>query len=117
LSEKGTSLRVSACPIPTVVPVPVAAGVLAAGVAGGVAVVSPPPPPPHPTERVKIKPRNSPILAGKLLTPCTAITISPAASRLPARAVLELEANLARAQKERNAPSRTGWANICKPHA
>src|SRR5215211_7991520 len=70
---------VSAWPAPTV---PSPAGVVAAGVVTGVvgiAVSSPPPP--HPAERAKIKARNSPTLAGKLLTPFPRINVSPAICR------------------------------------
>src|SRR5918997_230266 len=106
LSEKGTSLMVSAWPTPTV-PSPVA-GLVAAGVvaAGGAVVVSSPPPPPHPAERapVRISARNSPTLAGKLLTPPTRINVSPAAYRDPPAGPDRICANLARARKRCNEP-------------
>src|ERR687893_2822398 len=83
LSERGTSLMVSAWPIPMVPSVPsTPAGLVAAGVvaAGGAVVVSSPPPPPHPVERapIRISARNSPTLAGKLLAPLVWINVSPA---------------------------------------
>src|SRR5918992_2541615 len=110
LSEKGTSLMVSAWPTPTV-PSPVA-GLVAAGVvaAGGTVVVSSPPPPPHPVERapIRISARNSPTLAGKLLAPLVWINVSPAVcqDRAGATDPDQICANLARARKPCNEPLR-----------